>query len=72
MSKCFRLTPLPQPQRLAAVLSEAVEQRSFQLPTRLCRQYQIISVMHVNGTAHTQYTHNLPDTDHPVLPCSGV
>jgi hypothetical protein len=49
-----------------------VQQRSFQLFTRPCRQYHIISVMHVNGTAQTQYTQNLPDTDHPVLSCSGL
>ncbi|CAN9482387.1 unnamed protein product [Alternaria alternata] len=27
--------------------------------------------MHVNGTAQTQYTQNLPDTDQPTLPWSG-
>jgi hypothetical protein len=38
--------------------------KPLQCPVRFCRQYQIAIVKQVSGTAHTQYTQNLSDTDH--------
>lgn len=35
-----------------------------QLPVCFCRQHQMAIVKQVSGTAHTQYTQNLSDTDH--------
>jgi hypothetical protein len=41
--------------------------KPHQFLVRFCRQYQMAIVKQVSGTAHTQYTQNLSDTDHAAL-----